>query len=435
LNNCEREMPATKLHLAKWKRREASSVPPCCPGVESGVAENPSSEQAVKPRHRRHVKVVFDTNVVHNVSADHFVHTEVEELILDMPPDSDVQVGWHIPEVVRHERQYQMQKEALTVLPHVTKAERVLSQNLNVTGATLKQGVNDLIEKTCGTLGLILLPLDVTRVDLGRLILDAAYRRPPFQPGDKEKGFRDALIAESFIQLAEDSPSTTFCVLVTHDALLREALENRLTAEANVRLLADVAELKGFINTISAEIDEALRTAAGRLFFLKGDKNTLFYTQGIKQRINTDFKAELTAKPPFSTVRSNHGWKIASPNFVRKDGRRYFWATRVRVLAEAHMPALPNYVTSEPTLANPMLTNFPYLSPPQPAILRSDDIFEVSWSVDLNTSDEFVNPMIEGIKHAEVAWREMGHRERKVHLPRGGALSQAIRKRRNEEQA
>jgi hypothetical protein len=48
-----------------------------------------------------------------------------------------------------------------------------------------------------------------------KLTLDAAYRKPPLKDGETEKGFRDRIIVETFLQLVDDSPKTpTICRIV-----------------------------------------------------------------------------------------------------------------------------------------------------------------------------------------------------------------------------
>src|SRR2546426_7248284 len=46
-------------------------------------------------------------------------------------------------------------------------------------------------------------------VDWRCVALDAAYRRPPFKDGETEKGFRDRIIVESFLQLVRSEEHTS----------------------------------------------------------------------------------------------------------------------------------------------------------------------------------------------------------------------------------
>src|ERR1019366_2686769 len=134
-------------------------------------------------------------------------------------------------------------------------------------------------------------------------MLDAVYRRPPFQLGDKEKGFRDALLVEAFTQLVAESPkSPQVCrvVLISADALVKEAVEARISETSNVAVLHDIEALKGLVNTLISQVDEAfiemLKPKASKLFFITGEReDTLFFKEGIVRLLQGRFTKELAS--------------------------------------------------------------------------------------------------------------------------------------------
>jgi len=197
--------------------------------------------EAKQRKHQRpQLRVVFDTNVLYTGSASDLVRQEVANLIKESAfPDLEIQ--WYLPEVVRHERQYQMQKKALELLPAIAKVERLLGHNLAITSPILVESVEKAVSQRHEELGLLSLPLDYHRVDWHRVFLDAVYRRPPFKDGDTEKGFRDRIIVEGFLQLVADSPKTPkICriVLVTNDGLVAQAVEARTAELTNTGILS-----------------------------------------------------------------------------------------------------------------------------------------------------------------------------------------------------
>jgi hypothetical protein len=98
-------------------------------GVAAMSLDAPSaSSPEKKPRKRSRksqLKVVFDTNALYVASntlgsASDLVRQEIVDLISDSRyPDLDIL--WYLPEVVRHERQYQMQAEALNLRSAINK--------------------------------------------------------------------------------------------------------------------------------------------------------------------------------------------------------------------------------------------------------------------------------------------------------------------------
>lgn len=169
------------------------------------------------------------------------------------------------------------------------------------------------------------------------------YRNPPFEAGEKEKGFRDAIVAETFLQLVSSSPKTpSVCrvVLITSDELLTRAVKDRIIDSPNASVSANVEELKGLINTIVSNVSEdfiaPIKLKADRQFFVSSDdKETVFYREKISEKLEEKFKAELALVPSGTEFRKNGSWRIGRPNFARKEGRRVFWTSRITVEFEA----------------------------------------------------------------------------------------------------
>src|SRR6266700_4228723 len=411
--------------------------------------DSPSEKKRPRPR-RSQLKVVLDTNALYVTptsigSASDLVRQEIAAVITDAKYP-DLEILWYLPEIVRHERQYQMQTEALKLRSAIDKIERLLSHNLALTDQLLVDHVKTRIEEKERQLGLQEIKLDHSLVDWPKLIHASAYRIPPFEVGEKEKGFRDALVAESFLQLHASSPKTpSACrvVLVTSDALLSQAVKERITDSPNASVLANVEALKGLINTIVSNVGEdfiaRIKPKAAKLFFVSSaDKETVFYKEKVRERLNEKFKAELEAKPQGTTFRENGTWRIDHPNFSRKEGRRVFWTSRIEIDVELGVLTKEDEPTGTLYLSNPLSPSLPSLMvPPQEAAPRkaSDffygggaasqitfqglrafgsekkvishkgrDIFEVRWSTDVTMSKELKKPIIEDILHVELSY-------------------------------
>jgi len=426
------------------------------------MAADPLSEpvsRKKKPKNRKsQLRVVLDTNALYVTptslgSASDLVRDELVNLISESKYP-DLEISWYLPEVVRHERQYQMQTEALKLRGAIIRIERLLGHNLALTDQTLLDHVRTKIDEKEAQLGLSEIKLDHSKVDWSKVIHAASYRIPPFQAGEKEKGFRDALVAESFLQLLEDSPRTpTVCrvVLVTEDQLLSQAVRERIETSPNASVLSSVEELKGLINTLVSNVSEDfiahLKPKAQKLFFVSSeDKGTLYYERGLRERITEKFGAQLAQRPAGTIFRRNGTWYINSPNFSRKEGRRVFWASRIEVEVEAGtatkekgpgttspsvgttfggpfhggvtQPAgqirLPgqswdDYVSAWKTanvggLAN--LSAFIGYGPSEQTIVthKGRDIYEVLWSTEVTMSRELRKAAIEDLRHIDLKW-------------------------------
>jgi hypothetical protein len=303
---------------------------------------------------------VFDTSVLYTGSASDLVSLEAAKLIKDCD-FSDLEIQWHLPEIVRHERQYQMQRKALDMLPTIGKIEKLLGHNLAFTNDILLDRVEKAVIRGHEELGLLKLALDQSKVDWNRVTLDSVYRRLPFEHGEKEKGFRDCLVIETFIQLVANSPKTPkVCriVLVSADKLIAAAVQSRVAESTNTAVVPNLDGLKGLINTLVSEVDEGylalLKPKAEKMFFIPKDETTLYYRENIRQRLGKKFAADLLVPPPGAMSRKNGTWRISAPNFEKKTIRRIQWTSRIEIEAEASKT-----ISQSPSLGSPLFHTAP----------------------------------------------------------------------------
>lgn len=79
------------------------------------------------------LKVVLDSSAIYTSSAYYLLAHDVYDLIQVTTHHADLKVSWYLPDIVRHERQYQILRQSLELLPSLQKLERLLGHNLNIT--------------------------------------------------------------------------------------------------------------------------------------------------------------------------------------------------------------------------------------------------------------------------------------------------------------
>ena len=391
--------------------------------------------------------VVFDTNAVYTGSASYLLRKEVVDTITENSGHPDLQIRWILPAVVRHERQYQMIRQAQSFLPTVQKLEKLLGNSLNIAPDVLELRVREAAHRSILELGLEIEELDVNAPDWQRIILDAVYRRPPFDGGDTEKGFRDSIVLETFIQLtarAPQNPKSCRLALVSGDKLLSEAVNSRTSNASNVRLFASVEELRGLINTLVSQVDEefvrGITPSASKLFFVHRDQETLYYVAKVRNEIDGRIKADLGPLPPGSESFRAAKYVIAAPQFVRKDRQRIHWSSRIEISIEG-MSARPIDFTSSPwdlgtpiknlgfgsivTSPSGLLHESVFDSPtniwlPAPKSFQGSESFlpiasaqtvangkvsyDVFWSTVISTARRLTRPRVDSIAFVEAVW-------------------------------
>jgi hypothetical protein len=407
-----------------------------------------SSEKIKNTSKLPQLRVVFDTSVIRNFSGNDLLKREVIELIQEKPADIDV--TWHLPETVRHERQYQILKQN-SDLPDIAKRlEEVLGHNLNVTTEIIEQRVEQLINRQIEELKINVIRVDCTKVDWATIMHSAAYREPPFSSGEKEKGFRDALILEAFMQLVGTSQAESRdcrIVLVTGDSLLTEAVKARTINATNIRILSKLEDLKGLINTIASEISEefieSIKAKATEYFIMPEGKDSLYYKEGIWQQILDRFGDKINTIPAGADGYYIDKIYIESSRFKSKEGQRIFWVNQITVQTKAYKNiSEPSPMTSEPSpvdrvnyhdylySAGPWASDTKVAQLGNPAsgeiklsledantrpvplyfwrlsksLFKSGQIvFEVTWSAAV-TNGEFSSPKVELIEFVESVW-------------------------------
>ncbi|HSH38721.1 MAG TPA: PIN domain-containing protein [Chthoniobacterales bacterium] len=363
------------------------------------------------------VKVVFDTNVIYTGTAHDLLNAKITALIEEYRNAKDITVHWCLPDVVLREREFQMVERGAELLPAIERLERLLGHNLAFTHAILKERVHACTTKQIADVGLELVDVDAASVDWQSVIDKSTNRLPPFEKGDKEKGFRDAVILETFRQVVNQSPaSPKECrvVLLTEDALLGEAASAAVANIPNARIAKGIEELRGLINVLTSEVKEELiaqvKDKVAILFFDQENEAGLYFSDTIRDRIITEHAELLAAVPPGEQlIRKNGTWFIYPPEFSRKTGQRVSWRTRIVVASKLFKRTSldPVNLTAPPAPRVAPLSITEVLEA-QKEILVKDGrtTFQVDWSVLVQTNLKLRSPKIEGVKYVDTDWEK-----------------------------
>jgi len=288
------------------------------------------------------LKVVFDTSVLYTGSASEFLSAALKRTIIENREYDELEIEWYIPEVVKNEREYQMTREANGFLFPIGKLERLIGHKLGIDKEILSTRVRETIDRQITELGLKVLPLDPNKVDWKKIVSDAAFRQPPFENGEKEKGFRDAIIAECFLQTVTSSPRTPITcriILVSGDGPLKASVVPKISSRKNAKTLLSLDELQDYINTlvskVTAKFVDSVRDVAATFFFSPGSDKGFIDKEKIIDYIRTTHADKLREYPSNADGRENGKWIIWPPSFVKKERQRITWRSTIQVEATA----------------------------------------------------------------------------------------------------
>lgn len=288
------------------------------------------------------VHIVLETSALFTDAADKLVREELSAFILNTLENTDLNVTWYLPDIVRAERQHQMTLRAQRFIPQLEKVESLLGHSFGISKETLDERVQAAITREIQRHKLQVRKLDVAKVDWDDVICRSVKRLPPFDPGEKEKGFRDAVVVETFCQLIENlpkSPQSCRIILMSGDQLLTEAARQKTSARTNVVLTGDQEEVTTILNALASaltqEVIARILPVASERFFKSDNHSTIYYKDEIAQRIRKEFSDQLSSLPAGFTKSTVKNILIRAPAFLAKKGQRLTFSSRITYEIEA----------------------------------------------------------------------------------------------------
>jgi hypothetical protein len=287
--------------------------------------------------------IVFDTNAIYNPNhEDQFFAPEVERVIQDST-HAHLDLVWIIPRMVRLEREYAMRKKVKQIVALARNMPALYGETWVGDASQVHARISRLAESEMVRLNVLERSCDPALVDWNALMDAAGSRLPPFDPGDdREKGFKDAIVAETFAQLfgelvANGIDST---VLVTNDNLLREHVGKCL--RSNCKILRNIDELATELNFLASdiptEIAEKLPDCAKELLTGAGE-----FWERIWMMSKAEFPQHFSKSAPGLLSVRVLPRTFTKPSFLRKDMRRLYFTCRYLLsrVGKRYVPAEP----------------------------------------------------------------------------------------------
>lgn len=300
---------------------------------------------------------MFDTQITYSDST-RLVPNELRNAITT--PREHLTLTWWVPDVVWLERRRQMILSLQRALPYAPQFELLTGQGMKRYGSDeIASAVDRQMATEAQELGLRRFVPSYGTADWASIITNAVDGEPPFErrkdsnEKEAEKGFRDRMVGEAFLQVAAElarnrEPSLLF--LVCADNALRSFIENSGVVGERVRLLASRNELNAALNSLNLEQRGVLmlefRGVAARLFYTEGDERSLFYAGDLPGTIAREHSAVLEDIPAGAT-RTPRGYEVKEPVPEDLENGEMVWSSKVGVLAELARRTLAPRVVAE----------------------------------------------------------------------------------------
>jgi len=307
------------------------------------------------PRHR----LFPDTNVLWHEFKDVPVAPDFSEFWETHSTTFDIDLC--LPDVVFEELLYQHTSTALKVLERADKQFSTVASiaaskyQHRVKPDRVKRDVRAKMDRWVNEMHASILPTPTSSIDWQLLISNAVWRKPPFIEGkdrDSEKGFRDALILETFAASVIAEPKVN-AVLITGDTVLRSAAKARLKKTLNASIYESLEEFSSVLRLLDQELTEefvrSIQRKARRKFYSDDDQNSLLLRERLVTKIREQFEQEFEPPQLRAGIRGLAGlggissakpgvWKavtdesiwIKAPSFVeREDESTFVWKSSI----------------------------------------------------------------------------------------------------------
>ena len=393
----------------------------------------PKAEEAhLPPAKRKKLAVVFDTSAIYTDSGFRIISAEVKRLIQDTRKNAALDVTWLVPSVVLQERIYRLQQKIASLMAQLSSISDLTGGDLDISEGSLLEALDRKVQQTLGDYGIEVREPDWPRIDLKQMAADSANRQPPFNPGNPEKGFRDAIVLETYLQLLQDPRfADHLAVLLTTDELLRKAVARRAGAFGNQYPPGSSEDIRGTIATISEELEleliNRMVSVASALFFTPSDPNSVFARFGIPAKIQSQYESAFSARPPGADLRRTFAPTIYQSRFVEKVGDRFHWSNQIAFPSVAYRitysvgPSSSSLgVAATGTYSSDLLgddpsslgtgaissasSGFPLPNPSYVPTSNGRTLFEVVWSAIYSEDQGLTEPNVEKLIFRGTEW-------------------------------
>ena len=375
---------------------------------------------------------VFDTNSIFTGSGFYLLNQDVKRLIEETAVNSKVDVTWIIPGIVVSERIFRLKERGLAHHGKLQDISALLDRDLRVSEKDIFDSIEMSVKKTLDQYGIEVRDPDWKKVDIQELVSAATNRTPPFSSGNSEKGFRDAIILETYIQILIDPDFSDYHLsMVTNDELLIEAVKLRGSALRDNQSVGSIEDIRGIIAVFDEELHleliESLVPIATSFFFTPGDQKSILSSFEILARIHNEFPSAFTTRSPGTDIRQTNAPSVRQSRFQNKEADRYFWANQVIFPTNAYRISYtvgpisstggtipsgiyirdPSSITRSRSTGETIISSDAGSVIPNPTYVLENSgqvVFEVIWSAEYSKETGFTNPDVHDLIYRSIDW-------------------------------
>jgi hypothetical protein len=372
--------------------------------------------------------VFVDTSILWHEDKSHIVDPAFDDFWDEYSRDFKMELV--VPEVVKGEILFQHSTSAIKSMERATECikkvckitKKTYSHRITETG--IKKGVAKRFEAWLSSKGGVIAPTPFSKIDWKDMVERAIWRKPPFpydpRKTEIEKGFRDAVIAETVVYTAGKDSRKIRRIFLCKDELLGD------TGVAKLKWLEtyeSIDDFRSYLKLTKEKLEDKFITSilkkASLKFWSKLDPKCLYNRENIWDQMGKLYPDSFEIPAVFKTSPGQTGednWKpldsgriwlgkaefeeLVSPN-------EYHWINKITYVRQFRYE--PTTISFPPD--NALAGHLIEVSSLK-AILVS--VFKVKWKSKVTTDGRFRNLSLLEIKHEDTSFREPTEAERKA---------------------
>lgn len=246
--------------------------------------------------------VIPDTNILFAQDKREVVAPLFDKFWEEYRPDFNMELI--IPEVVKGELLFQQCSSANKSMKEVVKGMAMVSKITDkkyfhrLSESKIKKQVETRFDKWLkGKKGRVE-RTPTQEINWEKIVTNAIWRVPPFEHDPKkeiqEKGFRDAVILETVIELCKREKRQHQIAFLCNDKLLRETAEKKLSLDARVSCFESIEQFESYLKLTHEKladkfIKSLLRKAASK-FYTKGSSTCIYFKEKVSEILREKYK-------------------------------------------------------------------------------------------------------------------------------------------------
>jgi|GEM_PF-2688816 len=349
--------------------------------------------------------VFFDTNTI---KGKHWLDWSVRQHVPSIGKNMMITTKLYLPEVVQKEWSRYYTRYAKEQQGKIVDAGKALLDMDFDALSFMQLDDSKIVENSkqfLSKLGFSIVPTPHEKIDYKHLLDLAIQHEAPFEPADgSDKGLKDAVIAHTIQQFAEDHPQEVI-VFIGRDNLMSAYLRDILPKKTTFKFYKSIDEFQEELKLRNNDLSEELARGASKAFFVPGVKETFYYRLNVGELLIGNYRSrltdadaakshlshvEITKDSPTKTAVSHGDWSIGAhkivvedPSFTRRDNQRLHWTVTVG-FTQTYNVSVPMRETITPYVYK----------------IDHNVVYTLAWSAELSSTGELINPSIEKLAQA-----------------------------------